>query len=288
MKNDIRNRDAAKAADEAMETVATAVPVEEPAPVIELKAETLAAEASVRAEAARGRATQLISERRYAEAKSALAEAEALENPDSVREPSPKVQHRVMTQVRYQLQRLPKPFKRTDEAAQPAEKDAVAALAAMEPEDRAVAIVGLYSKIAVVAGLMPGGLLNYAAILAVQVTMVWRIANTFGKGESKARIRGVILAMLGSAVPTAVGGTTMLGTRAALIHSTSAFLASTLAAFVVTPVFAYAMTKAVGSVFVMHFESGGTLLDFDPKAFREYFIKEFQEAGGTVAAPAAN
>jgi hypothetical protein len=52
--------------------------------------------------------------------------------------------------------------------------------------------------------------------------------------------------------------------------------------FVVTPVLAYAMTKAVGGVFIMHFESGGTLLTFDPKAFREYFIKEFRAAGGVL------
>ena len=44
------------------------------------------------------------------------------------------------------------------------------------------------------------------------------------------------------------------------------------------------MTQAVGNTFVMHFESGGTLLTFDAEKFRDYFIKEFQEAGGTVAA----
>ncbi len=32
----------------------------------------------------------------------------------------------------------------------------------------------------------------------------------------------------------------------------------------------------------MHFESGGTLLTFDPKKFGDYFLSEFQKAGGTM------
>jgi len=36
-------------------------------------------------------------------------------------------------------------------------------------------------------------------------------------------------------------------------------------------------------VFVQHFESGGTLLDFDPKKMREYFASKLAE-GKEVAA----
>jgi len=67
-----------------------------------------------------------------------------------------------------------------------------------------------------------------------------------------------------------------------------AIIAGSVLYFLVTPVLAYALTKAVGNTFVMHFESGGTLLNFNPKAFQEYFLKEFKEAGGSVkAAPVA-
>jgi uncharacterized protein (DUF697 family) len=291
MKNESKAQPAAKAAvEQTVGVVAVPVdapveaPVELPAPAVEATAEQPADDVAVRAEAARSRAAQLIAERRFGEAKVALEEAEAIESPEPA-----KIQHRVMSAVRYRLQRLPKPFKAKEEPAKPAEvQDPEAELAAMAPEDRAVAIVGLYSKIAAVAGLVPGGLLNFAAILAVQVTMVWRIANTFGHRESRTRIRGVIMALFGSAVPTALGGGVMFGVRSIAVRSLPTFIAGTVAGFVVTPVFAYAMTKAIGSVFVMHFESGGTLLTFDPKAFREYFIKEFQEAGGTLAVPTAN
>ena len=39
----------------------------------------------------------------------------------------------------------------------------------------------------------------------------------------------------------------------------------------------------MGSVFVQHVESGGTLLDFDPKKMREYFSGKLEE-GKEVAA----
>jgi uncharacterized protein (DUF697 family) len=165
---------------------------------------------------------------------------------------------------------------RRKRAAAPAD---AAAASAVEPDERAVDIVSLHSKLAVVAGLVPGGLLNFGAILAVQVTMVWRIANTFGQRQGKNRIRGLILSLFGSAVPTVVGGGVMYN-----IVRIPAILVGTVAGFVVTPVLAYAMTQAIGNTFIMHFESGGTLLTFDAKKFRDYFIKEFQEAGGTLAA----
>lgn len=53
-----------------------------------------------------------------------------------------------------------------------------------------------------------------------------------------------------------------------------------------TPIVAGALTYATGVVFVQHFESGGTFLDFDPKAVREFFKEQFN-AGLTEAAHAA-
>jgi uncharacterized protein (DUF697 family) len=38
-----------------------------------------------------------------------------------------------------------------------------------------------------------------------------------------------------------------------------------------------AITYAVGNIFVQHFESGGTLLDFDPEKVRGFFIHEYKD-----------
>ncbi len=40
--------------------------------------------------------------------------------------------------------------------------------------------------------------------------------------------------------------------------------------------FSGAITYAVGQVYIQHFESGGTFLDFDPKKVKAYFMDQFQ------------
>jgi CRP-like cAMP-binding protein/uncharacterized protein (DUF697 family) len=145
--------------------------------------------------------------------------------------------------------------------------------------DKAITIVHRYSKIAAGAGLVPGTLLTFAAILAVQVTMVWKIARCFGHREGTDRIRGSILSLLGAALPTTIGH----GAALAVI-AMPAIIAGSVLYFLFTPVLAYALTQAIGNTFVMHFESGGTLLTFDATAFREYFLKEFEEARASLKA----
>src|SRR6201999_4230329 len=48
------------------------------------------------------------------------------------------------------------------------------------------------------------------------------------------------------------------------------------------PASSAALTYAVGKVFVQHFASGGTFLDFDPKTVRDHFVKQYEE--GKLAA----
>ena len=38
-----------------------------------------------------------------------------------------------------------------------------------------------------------------------------------------------------------------------------------------------ASTWALGKVFIQHFESGGTFLDFNPEKVREYYKVQFEE-----------
>jgi uncharacterized protein (DUF697 family) len=223
------------------------------------------------AEAARTKAAQLMSERKYAEAKKALEEADDLEAEPAKWKEGPQ---RLITAIR---SRLPKRDAAVDPAVEQAPAEPVEAKPEKTPVEHSMEIVSLYSKIAAVAGVLPGGLLNFAAILAVQVTMVWRIAKVFGHDESKDRIRGTVLSLIGSVIPTGIGHG-----AAFAIAAIPAALASAVVYFVATPVLAYALTQAVGNAFIMHFESGGTLLTFDPKAFADYFIKEFRSAGGVI------
>jgi uncharacterized protein (DUF697 family) len=225
------------------------------------------------AEAARTKASQFMANRQFAEARKALEEADALDAP--VVETSKSGPRNVLAALRWRLSRKSDSADKSD--ATPEAPEQAVVLTSIGTVDEGVRIVNLYSKIAAAAGLLPGNLLNFAAILAIQVTMVWRIANTFGHKDGKNRVRGSILALMGSVLPTSVGHGIGF-----VVASIPAIIAGSVLYFLVTPVLAYALTQAVGNTFVMHFESGGTLLDFDPKAFQEYFLKEFREAGGTL------
>ena len=231
-----------------------------------------AIERTSKADAARTRAAELMAERKFEEAKKALSEAEAL---DAV--PLKSRSQAVLEDMRFRLKKL----KFSSTPKEPKDTAAKEPAKALSPVDESMRIVSLYSKIAAGVGLLPGGLLNFAGILAVQVIMVWKIANTFGHTDGKDRIRGSVLSLIGSVLPTGIGH----GAGVALV-AIPAIIAGTLVYFLVTPVLAYAMTKAVGNTYIMHFESGGTLLTFDARAFGEYFLKEFQNAGGIVT-PAA-
>src|SRR5262249_52323614 len=48
------------------------------------------------------------------------------------------------------------------------------------------------------------------------------------------------------------------------------------------PLFSGAATYAIGQVFIQHFETGGTLLDFEPEKVREHFRREFAEGQGVA------
>jgi CRP-like cAMP-binding protein/uncharacterized protein (DUF697 family) len=197
-------------------------------------------------QAARERATRLLKDRKYAEALQALAEADAVDQAAAA-----------------------SPMKRAEE-----ETRTVAYPRRTGTVDQAMKIVNRYSKIAAGAGLVPGAVINFVAILAVQVRMVWKLARCFGYKEPVERVRGSIMSLLASGIPAALGhGTALAVTTVALVGGSVLY-------FLFTPVLAYAVTQAVGRTFVMHFESGGTLLTFDAMAFQDYFLREFHNARG--------
>ncbi len=233
-----------------------------------IQAEESKTERLAEAKAEREKALLLTSEGKYSEARQALERADELEAMAAGWKDRPK---RFLASVRSRLPERGRKEPTEGAGAESAEQPAA------EPVTEALQIVSRESKWAAAVGLLPGGLLNFAAVLIVQVLMVRRIARAFGQKASKDQIRGVILSLFGSVIPVGIGH----GAGIALA-SLPAAVAGTVVYFVATPILAYALTRAVGNVFIMHFESGGTLLTFDPKAFTEYFVSEFKKAGGTV------
>ena len=229
-------------------------------------------------EAAKSRAKQFLADGQLAEARKSLDEAEALSA-------EPKVSAVAASRARLQkfaagvesrIRKSSEETKAAEAAARVAEdNDANAIALASASVERAVKTVDRYSKIAAGVGLLPTFVLNFAAVLAVQITMVWKIAKIFNRTDGKNHIRGSIMSLIGSVLPSTVGHG--IGLAVAAIP---AVMTGTVLSFVLAPAIAYAMTIAVGNVYIMHFESGGTLLTFDPNEFREHFKREFQKAGG--------
>lgn len=122
------------------------------------------------------------------------------------------------------------------------------------------------------AGIVPIPILDVVSITGVQVKMLKELSDLYGvsfKSSLAKKIVGSLLAGLGS-----------VGLGSAIGFSLSKFLpviGSTLGA-VSVPVFAGALTHATGKIFMMHFESGGTLLDFDAHAMRAHFNLEYEKA----------
>lgn len=150
--------------------------------------------------------------------------------------------------------------------------------------EKANALVRRYSYWSAGFGLIPIPVVDLAAITGTQVKMVHGLSQIYGREFSEDAVRAAIGALVGAAVPVAVGAGAVSALKTVPMLGQ---IAGTLA----LPALALASTVAVGRVFVQHFEAGGTLLDFDPEKMRSYFEAEFKKAkDGTAdaAAPVAD
>jgi uncharacterized protein (DUF697 family) len=147
-------------------------------------------------------------------------------------------------------------------------------------------LVSRYALYAAGGGLIPVPTLDIAAIIAVQIKMVADLSKLYDVPFSQDRAKTVVTALIGGVLPGALAGGSLavLGTVIKLIP-----IVGTAIGAVTTSAFAYALTLAVGKVFTLHFETGGSLLNFEPEKVRSHFEKEFKGAKGEPVAetPAA-
>lgn len=125
-------------------------------------------------------------------------------------------------------------------------------------------------------GLVPFPLVDLAALTAVQVKMLRDIADIYGVSfsENKAKVAAAsLITGLGSLTIGALVGRSLFKLVPVIGQAVS---------IVGVPLLAGALTTAVGNVFVSHFESGGTLADFDAAKAKEHFRKEFDTAKQSV------
>ncbi|MCI5191097.1 MAG: DUF697 domain-containing protein [Candidatus Electrothrix sp. AS4_5] len=142
-------------------------------------------------------------------------------------------------------------------------------------EVQAEKIIKKYTAGGAGIGLFPLPLVDLVGITALQVKLVHALALLYEIEFSEQRVKALIAGHIGG------GGTVIISPR----------LAGTLKLLPVTAPFSLFATSAlgamttyaVGKVFFLHFETGGTLLDFDPHALREYYMKYLSKAESTGA-----
>jgi uncharacterized protein (DUF697 family) len=137
--------------------------------------------------------------------------------------------------------------------------------------DEAMAVVRRYLGWSAGAGLIPLPGLDLTAIIGVQLRMISQLANLYHVPFSRNLAKSLIGSLLGGFAGYGLGGAV-----GSLLKGVP--LIGTVAGLLSQPALAAAATYAVGKIFVQHFETGGTLLDFDPERVRDHFRQEFEMA----------
>lgn len=126
------------------------------------------------------------------------------------------------------------------------------------------------------AALVPIPLFDLVALTGIQLKMLHSLSKAYNIKFTANLGKSLISALLGSVLP-------LSGALTAASAAKSMPGVGTAAGVMSMSILGGAATYAIGKVFVQHFESGGTFLDFDPESVREHFAAEFNK-GKDVAA----
>jgi uncharacterized protein (DUF697 family) len=153
-------------------------------------------------------------------------------------------------------------------------------------DEAASKLVDRFSLWSGAAGLIPVPLVDIAAVGGVQLQMLRRLSEIYGVPFTDNRAKSLIASLAGSVLPASAASTTAMGVASVLKAIPGV---GTVIAASTMPVFSAGATWVIGKVFIQHFASGGTLLDFNPPDYREFIKaqKEKWNARSGATAPAA-
>ncbi len=136
----------------------------------------------------------------------------------------------------------------------------------------AMSTVHTYSALSAATGLIPLPFVDMAGFMAMQLLMLKKLCELYGIPFDSQRSKSAI-AILAS------------GINSAYVAASSSKLIPFIGAFSIAamPAVNGALSYAVGRVFIQHFASGGTFLDFDPNKVRGYFEEQYRS--GKVKPP---
>ena len=126
------------------------------------------------------------------------------------------------------------------------------------------------------AGFVPVPLLDMVLLSGIQLKMISSLSSLFDVKFSKGISKNIIGSLAGGVLPGALSPS--IGSFLKMVP----IVGQTIGA-VAMPATSGAVTYAVGKVFLQHFASGGTFLDFDPEKVRSYFFEKFKEGQKAAA-----
>jgi uncharacterized protein (DUF697 family) len=138
-----------------------------------------------------------------------------------------------------------------------------------EKQQQALHTVKRYMWLSGAAGLVPVPVADLIAVSGVQLKMLADVSSIYGFPFEKSRGKMIIASLMGYVLPRALS----FGVIGSLIKGFPVI--GSLAGEPAMAVFSAASAWALGAVFIQHFESGGTFLNFDPAAVKEYYREQF-------------
>ena len=140
-----------------------------------------------------------------------------------------------------------------------------------EKELEALKTVKRYMWWSMGAGVIPVPVVNLVAVSGVQLKMLAEISKIYGVPFQENRGKAITGALTGFLAPQAIS-TGLVGNLLRFVP-----VVGPLATASSMVLFCAASAWALGKVFIEHFESGGTLLSFDPEKMREHFRAEYEQ-----------
>ncbi len=144
-------------------------------------------------------------------------------------------------------------------------------------EEMASKLVERFALWSGAAGLIPIPVVDALTVGGLQLQLLRRLSQIYGVPFSENRGKALIASLAGAMIPATSG----IG-AASLLKSVP--ILGTIAAVFVMPALSAGASYAIGKAFIQHFESGGTLLDFNPPDYRE-FIKAQKEMWDSRSRP---
>jgi uncharacterized protein (DUF697 family) len=140
-----------------------------------------------------------------------------------------------------------------------------------ERDELAEQLVKRFSGWSAAAGVIPLPIVDLIAVGGLQLQMLRKLAEIYDVPFAENRGKSVLASLAGSIIPVSAGASAAAGLMSALKFIPP--LGMTLAAFTM-PAVSGGATYMIGKVFIQHFASGGSLLDFNPGDYREFIKKQ--------------